>query len=92
MHRARRSSVSRAGARAYTCVRVFVTSTFFCWFFSNYVALEVDLNLILILVYTCTVRVRVHVAVLLPEVHVFIALSMISYDYLRTKVVVYLYK
>jgi hypothetical protein len=32
-----RSSVSRAGVRAYTFVRVFSHEYVFCWFFSNYV-------------------------------------------------------
>ena len=32
-----RSSVSRAGVRAYTFVRVFGHEYVFCWFFSNYV-------------------------------------------------------
>ena len=32
-----RSSVSRAGVRAYTFVRVFGNEYVFCWFFSNYV-------------------------------------------------------
>ena len=43
------TSVSRAGVRAYTFVRVFCHEYVFCWFFSNYVQYNVveDYNVVL---------------------------------------------